>query len=128
VVALVTGPYGWARSLRRVVSHWAREARNLAVAISGKASDDRTIEWVRAHLDLLRIAGVAVAVLLLIVISVSWVGLLVIVALLAAYEFGLQRIGRSTLSSASATPPRSPAGPPDQHPPAPTEPGPAQAV
>ena len=22
VVALVTGPYGWARSLRRVVSHW----------------------------------------------------------------------------------------------------------
>ena len=65
-------------------------------AISGRAQDDRTIEWVRAHLDLLRIAGVAVAVLLLIVISMSWVGFLVIAVLLAAYEFGLHRIGQST--------------------------------
>jgi hypothetical protein len=126
VVALVTGPYDWARSLRRVVSHWAREARNLAGATAGKGRDDSTRAWVGSHLDLLRIAGVAVAVLLLVVISVSWVGLLVIVVLLAAYELALLRISRSRLSSASATTPGSPpAGPPDEHPPAPTEPGPA---
>ena len=86
VVALVTGPYGWARSLRRVVSRYAREGWNLVVAISGRARDDRTIDWVRSHLDLLRIVGVAVAVLLLIVLSVSWIGILVIAVLLAAYE------------------------------------------
>lgn len=128
VVELVTGPYGWARSFRRVVSHWGREARNLALAISGKARDDNTIDWVRAHLDLLRISGVAVAVLLLLVISVSWVGFLVIAVLLAAYEFGLHRIGKSRLNSPSPTTPGSPpAGPPD-HPPAPADAGPSQAL
>jgi hypothetical protein len=107
VAALVTGPYGWAVSLRRVVS-------NLASAVSGKARDDHTMEWIRAHLDLLRIAGVAVAVLLLIVISVSWVGFLVIALLLVAYEVGLQRIGRSNLGPPSETTPGSPpVGPPD---------------
>jgi hypothetical protein len=92
VAALVTGPYGWARSLRVVVSHWAREGWNLAVAASGRARDDRTIEWVRAHLDLLRIVGVVVAVLFLLVLSVSWVGFLVIAVLLAIYEVWLQRL------------------------------------
>ena len=60
VIALITGPYGWAQSFRRVVTHYAQEGWNLAVAISGRAHDDRTIEWVRSHLDLLRIAGVVV--------------------------------------------------------------------
>lgn len=109
VVALLTGPYGWARSLRRVVSHWAREVWNLLAAVSGRAHDDRAIEWVRAHLDLLRIGGLALAVLLLIVLSVSWVGLLVIAVLLAAYEWWLYRLGRSRLgpglpSSSGAAP------------------------
>ena len=35
VVALVTGPYGWAASLRRVVSRYAREGWNLVVASPG---------------------------------------------------------------------------------------------
>jgi uncharacterized membrane protein YqhA len=109
VVALVTGPYGWARSLRRVVSHWARAVWNLLAAGAGRAHDDRTIEWVRGHLDLLRIAGVALAVLLLIVLSVSWVGLLIIIVLLAAYEWWLYRLGRARLgpsltSSSGSTP------------------------
>ena len=98
VVALVTGPYGWARSLRRVVSRYAREGWNLVVAISGRARDDRTIEWVRSHLDLLRIVGVAVAVLLLIVLSVSWIGILVIAVLLAAYESGSTASGEPGLT------------------------------
>jgi hypothetical protein len=108
VAALLTGPYGWAVALRR-------EVGNLAEATWGKARDDRTIAWVRAHIDLLRIAGAAVAVLLLIVISVSWVGFLVIAVLLAAYEIGLQRIGRSGLAPPSETSPGPPAaGPPDE--------------
>src|SRR5262249_19504587 len=37
VVALVTGPYAWAASLRRFLTHWAREGWNLVVAISGRA-------------------------------------------------------------------------------------------
>ena len=103
VVALVTGPYGWARALRPAVVRWAREGWNLVVAISGRAHDDRTIEWVRAHLDLLRVLGVALAVLLLIVLSVSWIGLLVILVLLVAYEWWLYRLGQSRLGSAPTT-------------------------
>jgi hypothetical protein len=106
VVALITGPYGWACSLRRIVSRYARQGWNLVGAVSGRARDDRTIEWVRSHLDLLRVAGVAVAVLLLIVISVSWVGFVMIAVLLAAYEWWLHRLGRSTLTpTAPPTPP-----------------------
>ncbi len=97
LAALVTGPYGWARSLRVLVTHWAREGWNLVVAISGHARDDRTIEWVRAHLDLLRIVGVAVAALLVLVLPVSWIGFLVIAVLLIAYEWWLHRLGRSRL-------------------------------
>ena len=103
LAALVTGPYGWARSLRVVASRWAREGWNLVVAISGHARDDRTIEWVRAHLDLLRIVGVAVAALLLVVLSVSWIGFLVIAVLLIAYEWWLHRLGRSRLGTNPST-------------------------
>jgi hypothetical protein len=106
VLALITGPYGWARSLRPIVSRYAREGWNLVVAGSGRARDDRTIEWVRSHLDLLRIVGVAVAVLLLIVIPVSWVGFLIVAVLLAAYEWWVHRLGQSTLTpTAPPTPP-----------------------
>jgi hypothetical protein len=102
VVALVTGPYGWARALRPAVVRWAKEGWNLVVAISGRARDDRTIEWVRAHLDLLRVLGVALAILLLVVLSVSWIGLLVILVLLVGYEWWLFRLGQSRPGSAPA--------------------------
>jgi hypothetical protein len=94
VVALVTGPYAWARSVRRVLRHWAQEGRNLGAAALGRAGDDSTVAWVRAHLDLLRVAGVGVAVVLLLLLSVSFVGLLIIALLLAAYEVWLHRIGQ----------------------------------
>lgn len=105
LAALVTGPYAWAGSLRRASAHWGREGWNLVVATSGRARDDRTIEWVRAHLDLLRVLGVAVAALLLIVLSVSWIGFLVIAILLIGYEWWLYRLGRSRLGTAPGVPP-----------------------
>ena len=95
VIALITGPYAWAASLRRVLSRWGREVWNLLASFSGRVRDDRTIEWVRGHLDMLRIAGVAVAVLLLLIISVSWVGFLIIAVLLAAYELWVHQLGRA---------------------------------
>ena len=70
LAALLSGPYPWARSLRRTASHYGREGWNLVLAVTGRSHDDATIAWVRSHLDLLRVLGVAVAVLLLIVIPV----------------------------------------------------------
>jgi hypothetical protein len=117
VVALVTGPYGWACSLRQLVGHYAREGRDLIVAAAGQASGDTTLAWVRSHLDLLRIVGVAIAVLLLIALPVSWIGFLVLAVLLVAYELWLHRIGKTASPADSATSPRSgPDGPADRHP------------
>jgi hypothetical protein len=73
------------------------------VAISGRARDDRTIEWVRAHLDLLRIGDVAVAVLLLLVLSVSWFGLLIRRRPAGRLRVWLHRIGRSRPTPALPT-------------------------
>jgi hypothetical protein len=128
VIALITGPYGWAVSLRRVLSRWGREGRNLLASFSGRVRDDRTIEWVRAHLDLLRFAGVIVAVLLLLIISVSWVGFLIIAVLLAAYELWLHQLGRARVTPDPATTPGSPPDDPPSEPPAPSEAGSASAV
>jgi hypothetical protein len=114
VIALVTGPYAWAVSFRRFAGHWLREGWNLVVAIAGHARDDSTVEWIRSHLDLLRILGVAVAVILLIALSVSWIGLLVIIVLLAGYEFWLHRIGQAARASGPPLPPDASSTPPDQ--------------
>jgi len=91
VVALVTGPYRWAVRAREWVTvngaiAW-RQTRN---AVTGQ---DVAGAWVRAHLDLLRIAGGLLALLLILVLNVSWVWLLVILVLLAGYEFWLYRLG-----------------------------------
>jgi hypothetical protein len=127
VIALVTGPYGWAHSLRRTVSRYAREGWDLVVDISGRAGDEAAIAWVRSHLDLMRILGVAVTVLLLLVVPVSWVGFLVIAILLAAYQIWLHRVGKSAPPSGLATPPGSkPEGPPEDHPAASGETGQAR--
>jgi hypothetical protein len=125
-VALVTGPYPWAVSLRRIVTHYGKEGWNLAGAAAGHARDDATVDWVRSHLDLLRIIGIGVAVLLLIVLSVGWIGFLVIAVLLVAYEWWLYRFGRSVPLKDSAG--SADASTPDDQPPAPGTPGPAQVI
>lgn len=129
-VTLVTGPYAWAHSLRRAVSRYAVRARQVAVATVGHVRDDTTTAWIGSHLDLLRILGVVVAVVVLLVFSISFVGLLIVAALLAAYELWLYQVGRSM---AAVGPGPSEPGPrdsetPDAGPRAAGETGPARAT
>ena len=92
LLALITGPYGWARSMRGYLAEGGRRAWALAVATAGKAGDESTVVWVRTHTGALRIGGVVVAILLMLVFSVSFIGFLVIAALLGLYELWLRRI------------------------------------
>lgn len=86
VVALLTGPYRWAVTLRRcVVRTWRRGIE----AVSGERRA-RSVAWVRAHADGLQLAGAVVAGALLLIISISWWSFLIIGALLAVYEVALQ--------------------------------------
>lgn len=92
--ALLTGPYGWAVTTRR---HLAAAGRLVVVAVKDTAStgDPRqqaALTWVRAHLDALRIGGVAVAAFVVLAFGVSFWGFLVVAALLALYEVGLHRL------------------------------------
>ncbi len=105
VVAAVTGPYRWAVAIRRVAARLGRGGANLVRATAAQAGSDATTGWVRSHLDLMRVAGIALAVILLLALPIGWVGALVIVVLLALYELWLQRFKRATPEDTSTTPP-----------------------
>jgi hypothetical protein len=101
LVALLTGPYGWAVRLRG----WVRSGALATVGlIRGAADHDATGAWVRGHLDPLRIGGGLLALLLILVFDVTFIWLLVILVLLAAYEFWLYRIGAATRTTATREP------------------------
>lgn len=95
VLALLSGPYPWARSFRTNLAKAGVTVGALAVATAGKARDERTVGWVRAHMSGMQIGGIAVAVMFMIILSVSFIGFLVIAALLAIYELWLRRLARA---------------------------------
>ena len=57
VVVLLAGPHRWAVAPRAPGRRVAGSAGQLVSAAGGHASSDRTVTWVRRHLDLLRQLG-----------------------------------------------------------------------
>ncbi|HEX8803910.1 MAG TPA: hypothetical protein VF743_06945, partial [Acidimicrobiales bacterium] len=74
-------------------------------AAVGTTRDERTARWVAAHRDLLQVGGVVVAILVLLAADLSWLGLLLVVALVGAFELGVWRL-------AEGAPPPEDGGPP----------------
>ena len=95
-VALLTGPYAWARSFRHHLAGAAIFAGHLVAASAGHATDDTAAAWVRRHRDVLRIAGLVVAALLVLALSVSLIGLIIIAAVLALYEWWVHRMSQAS--------------------------------
>jgi hypothetical protein len=87
-VALLTGPYGWAITTRRQTASLAKAT----VVASSRLRTDETVLWIRMHRDALQFGGVIGAVVLLLLLDISWVSFLVLGALLAVYELVLARI------------------------------------
>lgn len=104
-VAAITGPYGWAIPVRREAKRLASGAVDLIAATTAQARSDTTVIWVRSHVDLLRIAGVVLAVILLLALPIGWIGALVIIVLLAIYEIWLQRLKGTVPDGTDTTPP-----------------------
>lgn len=99
LVLAVTGPYGWARSLRGAAASGASSARDAA---SGAATAPATVTWVVEHREALRIAGWVLAALVLWFASLSW-GLLLIVAIgITLWQVGLNRIAGQADADADA--------------------------
>ncbi len=99
LIALVTGPYRWARTLR----HWiyvAGAAIGHAVAsatrtVAGRTQDDGTLRWVAEHKGWLYAGGAVLGVILLLAIDMTPVWILVTVVLIAAYELGVYWLARN---------------------------------
>lgn len=92
LVALVTGPYAWAASTRHALTEAARVVRVTFTGKSRGAGGDEAVVWASEHYQLLRYGGIAVAVLLIAALDLNLVTFLVIAALLALFEVGVQRI------------------------------------
>lgn len=110
VLAVVTGDYPWVVSLRRRAAVLWTQA---VTATGERARDEATVAWMSHHRDALLAAGGIVALVILWVAELSWLGLLLVLALVAAYEIAVYRIG---------TPPEAPSGTPPSEPPTPPRP------
>jgi hypothetical protein len=100
VIALITGPYPWAVTVRG----WARDgARGIAAAFSGHATPDtpRT-RWLRDHRDGLMLGGAIVAVLLLLLFDLSLWGFVIAGIVITLYELALSRLGHEPEGSEMA--------------------------
>jgi hypothetical protein len=106
VLAVLTGDYPWVVSLRRrAATLWGQ-----AVAATGeRARDETTVAWVTDHRDALLAAGGIVALVILWVADLSWLGLLLVLALAAAYAIAVYRIGTPPEALPGAPPPEPPA-------------------
>ncbi|MBO2447418.1 hypothetical protein J4573_10000 [Actinomadura barringtoniae] len=85
VLAYLVGPGRLPVWLRKQVVNGAKWT---ATTTERVATSSELRQWVAAHTDVLRIAGVVVAAVLALLVS-SWTGLLVIVVLLALYELAV---------------------------------------
>ncbi len=88
LIALVTGPYPWAVTFRG----WVRDLFGAIVGAARGADRSAAAGWVAAHRDPLLLVGAALFVLLLLVLNVGWLGFLLLVAIGAAYGFGVWRV------------------------------------
>jgi len=99
VVALVSGPYPWAVQLRT----WVVDGSKAAVgAVRGADIGPATV-WIGAHREALMIGGGVVAAVFLLFSSLSLGWFLVLLLVVAAYEFVIYRIGAAN-APAAATP------------------------
>jgi hypothetical protein len=99
-LALITGPYRWARALRHGIQVGAVAVGDAVASVyrslSGHAQEDKTRRWVADHGGWLYAGGAVLALILLIAIDMSPVWILVTIVLLAAYEFLVLRLIKST--------------------------------
>jgi hypothetical protein len=91
LIALITGPYPWAVTLRG----WVRDgARGVAAAFSGEPlSDTGRVRWIRDHRDGLMLGGALLAVALLLLFDLSLWGFVIAGIVIALYEIALARLG-----------------------------------
>lgn len=91
LIALMTGPYPWAVTVRG----WFRDgARGISSAVGGHPGEEtERVRWLRTHRDALMLAGGVVALLVLLLFDLSWLAFAIVTVVIALYEIALLRLG-----------------------------------
>lgn len=99
-IALITGPYPWAVRLRV----WVRDtAKGLAAMLGGgPVTETDRVRWVREHRDGLMVGGAIVAVVLFLLVDLSFLMFVVVAVVIALYEIALIRLGREAPGAETA--------------------------
>jgi hypothetical protein len=101
VIAAVTGPYPWAVWLRTGVVDLGR---SIGAAVSGtKVPETSRTRWVAAHRDALMMGVAAIGVGLLFFVDLSFVGLVLVAAVVGVLELALARMRREESEPAEVT-------------------------
>ncbi|MCI3278811.1 hypothetical protein [Streptomyces cylindrosporus] len=111
VAAYVVGPGRLPVAARGYGVQGARATGRFAADTTRRLTREIEVRlWIRDHVDVLRVAGIVLAVLCALLLS-SWTGLLVVAIVLAVYEVTLTLLARG---AASPTAGEAPAGRPPQ--------------
>jgi hypothetical protein len=102
-VALLTGPYRWATALRGGTVSLAQASVTAVGGAVTRRPDDPTVAWVAEHKGVLQAGGIIVGILVLLVVDLSWLGLLLLALLVGGFELVVWRIGE--LAPTSGEPP-----------------------
>jgi hypothetical protein len=102
VVAAVTGPYRWAVATRRWLDSTARDVWRWIRIGFGHVQAGASGDWIPTHVEALRIGVALLAVVLILAFDLSWVGILIVLALAAVGEFWLYRVRALTRAAPKA--------------------------
>jgi len=91
VVAFVTSDSKRAVALRQIFVKMGTRSEGEELD-----ADTRSVVWAQQHMDLLRGGGIVVAIAILWLTDLSWLGVLVVLLLTASYEFGVQRVAATS--------------------------------
>jgi hypothetical protein len=100
LIALITGPYPWAVTLRG----WVRDgSRGVAAALRGEQLPDTgRVRWIRDHRDGLMLGGAVLALAMLLLVDLSLWGFVIAGVVIALYELALARLGHETEEAEAA--------------------------
>jgi hypothetical protein len=83
---------------------WLERLRTRLTAAASSDSAARARTWVAAHRDGLRLAGLAVALIVLYLVNLSWPSVIVVGVLLVAYELGIGSIAARATPAVGQSP------------------------
>jgi hypothetical protein len=89
LVAVLTASYPWVVSLRHRI---ATLVGTVFGVVGRGATDDATVRWIAGHADLLQVAVGVVALVVLWAVSLSWLGVLLVLAAAAALVLAIRRV------------------------------------